>query len=262
MDRGDNTLIDWRLHEKILQFLDFMYAKPDIESLTQYLATNICPSGEICRIHVATLHNDGNFRTYSHFGYSTDCPVDSWRIPITEDRPVIDAFRSGRNILANADEIIGKYKDFINIDPASPWGSSVMIPTKHPLIFGFRRQRQIVPQERAVLSAYFEIVGKVLDLWQPRERADGVSPNSFSDGVQPRLSESRHGNLLGKPLTARQKQIVALMAEGQTNLQISQRISFSESLVRQESVVIYAKLGISGRKELMRDADAPHGVSR
>lgn len=261
-DRESDTSKDWELHNRTLQFLDFMYSKPDIESLTQYLATNICPSGEVCRVHVATLHADGNFRTYSHFGYSTGCSVDSWEIPVTDDRPVVDAFRNGRNLLANSDEIIGKYQDFVNIDPNSPWGSSVIIPTKHPLIFGFRRQRQILPQERASLGGYFEIVGKILDLWQPRDRTDGNSSHPHTEISEVRSMESRQRNLRGKPLTARQKQIVALMAEGQTNLQIAQRISFSESLVRQESVVIYAKLGISGRRELIQDSNLLQEINR
>jgi len=236
--------------------MDFLYCRPDIESLTQYLATNICPSGEICRVHIASLHNDGNFRTFAHFGYSTGSPVDGWTIPITEDRPVVDAFRNNKQVIANSDEIISRYRDFVNIDPASPWGSSVMIPTKHPLIFGFRRQPSILPRERPLLTSYFEIIGKVLDFWQPQERRDVDGLNTLFLKSSRRSIESGQSILLGEPLTERQKQIVALMVEGQTNFQIAQRISFSESLVRQETVVIYAKLGVSGRRDLIKSPES------
>lgn len=248
--------VDWSLHKQILAFMDFMYFNPDIESLTQYLATSICPSGEICRVHVATLHNDGNFRTYSHFGYSTDCKVDDWEIPVTGDRPVIDAFRSGNIVLANADEIVGKYRDFKNIDPASPWGSSVIIPTKHPLIFGLRRQREVPARERVILKGYFEIVGKMLDFWQPQGRGNQGNLSSFCESNSRKFVEKRKGNLLGSPLTLRQKQIVSYIMEGMTNYQIAQKITFSESLVRQETVIIYAKLGVSGRRELSKTPES------
>lgn len=243
--------IDWSLHKQILEFMDFMYCRPHIEALTQYLATSICPSGEICRVHVATLHNDGIFRTLSHFGYSTDCKVDEWEIPITGDRPVIDAFQSGKIILANSDEIVGKYHDFQNIDPASPWGSSVMMPTKHPLVFGLRRQRIVEAHERAILIGYFELVAKLLDFWQPQMHTEQGNSNSLNEGNSSKFVEKRQGSVFGRPLTHRQKQIVALIMEGMTNFQIAQKITFSESLVRQETVLIYAKLGVCGRRELL-----------
>ncbi len=53
----------------------------------------------------------------------------------------------------------------------------------------------------------------------------------------------------GRQLTERQSQILQLMAEGKTNLAISQILGFSESTIRQESIRIYEKLRCDGRKE-------------
>ena len=39
------------------------------------------------------------------------------------------------------------------------------------------------------------------------------------------------------------------MAEGKTNLAISEILGFSESTIRQESIKIYSKLRCAGRKE-------------
>jgi DNA-binding NarL/FixJ family response regulator len=58
------------------------------------------------------------------------------------------------------------------------------------------------------------------------------------------------GDLFGKKLTARQEKILDLMRSGLTNEDIAQKIGFSPSLVKQETMLIFSKLGISGRKDL------------
>ena len=54
-------------------------------------------------------------------------------------------------------------------------------------------------------------------------------------------------------LTARQELIQNLLVHGYTNPEIAREIGYSESLVRQETIAIYAFLGVSGRKELIRN---------
>jgi DNA-binding CsgD family transcriptional regulator len=51
-------------------------------------------------------------------------------------------------------------------------------------------------------------------------------------------------------LTLRQWEILAGIRSGKTNAQIAEYLGFSESLIRQETVQIYRKLGVSGRKEI------------
>ena len=58
------------------------------------------------------------------------------------------------------------------------------------------------------------------------------------------------GDLFGKDLTARQEKILELMRLGYTNEVIAQKIGYSPSLVKQETMLIFSKLGISGRKDL------------
>jgi DNA-binding CsgD family transcriptional regulator len=52
------------------------------------------------------------------------------------------------------------------------------------------------------------------------------------------------------PLTARQWAIKDAMLRGLTNGAIAREMNFSESLIRHETIRIYSKLGISGRKQL------------
>lgn len=53
-------------------------------------------------------------------------------------------------------------------------------------------------------------------------------------------------------LTSRQLVILAALRRSTTNSTIATELKFSESLVRQETVEIYSKMGVSGRKELLQ----------
>ena len=52
------------------------------------------------------------------------------------------------------------------------------------------------------------------------------------------------------PLSERQELILKLMKEGEINKTIATRMGYSESLIRQETIAIYRKLEIGGRKGL------------
>jgi DNA-binding CsgD family transcriptional regulator len=70
------------------------------------------------------------------------------------------------------------------------------------------------------------------------------------DGTSRKLGIS--GKLLKSgSLTERQQIIKNLIEKGLTNPAIADEIGYSESLVRQETMAIYAILNISGRKDLL-----------
>ena len=58
--------------------------------------------------------------------------------------------------------------------------------------------------------------------------------------------------LAPEALSERQLSILGLMAKGLTNAQISKRVGFSESTVRQETMAIYRFFGVGGRREAVR----------
>jgi DNA-binding NarL/FixJ family response regulator len=57
------------------------------------------------------------------------------------------------------------------------------------------------------------------------------------------------------PLSDRQIVIAGMLERGFNNAQIAYEIGYSESLVRQETVAIYRKLEVSGRKAMQINAD-------
>ena len=68
----------------------------------------------------------------------------------------------------------------------------------------------------------------------------------------PRSVESLGGDVLIEPLTAREKEVLQLMAQGLANKQIAFSLGISEHTVKFHLSSLYAKLGISSRTEAVR----------
>jgi DNA-binding CsgD family transcriptional regulator len=62
------------------------------------------------------------------------------------------------------------------------------------------------------------------------------------------------------PLTDRQIVISGMLERGFNNAHIAREIGYSESLVRQETVAIYRKLEVSGRKAMQINADVANAT--
>ena len=71
------------------------------------------------------------------------------------------------------------------------------------------------------------------------------------DGL--RRDESGQLAIERSELTEREREIVALIAEGLSNQQIGLRLFISENTVKKHAKAIYRKLGISNRHQLMAE---------
>lgn len=68
----------------------------------------------------------------------------------------------------------------------------------------------------------------------------------------PRAGDSSGQDSLIEPLTAREKEVLQLMAQGLANKQIALALGISEHTVKFHLSALYAKLGISSRTEAVR----------
>ncbi|MBI5822679.1 MAG: response regulator transcription factor [Chloroflexi bacterium] len=68
----------------------------------------------------------------------------------------------------------------------------------------------------------------------------------------PRAGESSSEDSLVEPLTAREKEVLQLMAQGLANKQIALALGISEHTVKFHLSSLYAKLGVSSRTEAVR----------
>lgn len=81
---------------------------------------------------------------------------------------------------------------------------------------------------------------------EPMKTTKGVSNGHAKQGdIALRRTLTPHP----EELTERQIVILKLLSEGRTNLDIADALGYSESLIRQETIRIYAHLGCNGRHE-------------
>lgn len=98
---------------------------------------------------------------------------------------------------------------------------------------------------------YLLVTGGAIAIWAYRDLYEppGI-PAGQSGSAWP---------LLGLyPLTAREKEVLGLILEGETNASIADRLFISESTVKKHINNSFRKLGIRGRWELLRKAGAVH----
>jgi DNA-binding CsgD family transcriptional regulator len=234
--------------ETLFSIASFLHQKPNSDELCEFLAINVCPTGELSRIYVGRLDNDAVIRTENAFGYSLDSNVMSITTNLDLDRPMPDAVRKKKVIVLNKDKVLQNYRDYEPLDPRSPWSSTVVIPNVSNYVFVFGLQCSIEQEEYALL--YFRLVGALLSFYDFEEAR---TRQIARDKTTSRLQGRSHLVKKGQPLTERQELIVDLIKKSKTNVQIAEMLGYSESLIRQETIIIYQKLGIEGRRELLRN---------
>ena len=215
----------------LLAITQLLSTKPALDELCNFLSLKHCPSGEVSRVYFAKILDEKNLRVEAAHGFEPENCYVGKVFPLEIGRP------SGRAILenniiieVNKPEYYVKYPAIKNAPIPYPWSSQVSIPISNQY---FMQCGRYVPMSegdelfyqnlQSLMQIYFTRIGKV---------------------------SLEVGDLFGKSLTPRQEKILDLMRSGLTNEDIAQKIGYSSSLVKQETMLIFSKLGVSGRKDL------------
>ena len=235
-----------------------MYVK-ELAALTEYLAGARRGVDEICRylvlntlqslnprsIYLAEIEAGGSIFRRSSFGFEAS-QIDQWeRIPLNVNVPLTDAINRNRCIiLRTQNEFIEKYPAVQSRGELDlNWRSAIATPI---LPYGaFFLLLQGEPRKDSEFEPFLRSIGYLLAL-SLRQTFD----SNLTDEEKVNRKKSTQGEL-----TSRQEVIVELLSKGFTNIEISKEIGYSESLIRQETVAIYAFMGVSGRKDLIRKID-------
>jgi DNA-binding CsgD family transcriptional regulator len=227
---------------------------PSPEEFCQLLSTTVCFTGELARVYLGRLDSDGIIRTEASFGYSLDSDVANIETSLGLDRPMPFAIRHREIYFANRKEIVTKFKKYEPLDAKSPWSATAVLPTEGFLVFVFRFQNEF--ENLGWENGYFRALRSILDFYNLEM---GRSQNSSSIArLRTKIEHDKKKVVRGKPLTPRQIEILNQIKEKRTNIQIANAMGFSESLIRQETIIIYAKLGVEGRKDLILPDEALH----
>ena len=225
-------------NHRLQLLVDFIRLRPSLFQIVAFLSSNVCPYGEISGVSTAKLRNDGWIVTDSQFGFHEHTEFEP--VTISMDAPGAEALRHLKIVFANRLNLNEEFSDTACDVPKLDNETGIYFPTSPTRLFRFALVGKV--EEHISLKNYYECVRSILMLWENLQILD-----EKSDAV------TKESSTFSRELTKRQAIILDLIREGKTNSKISEEIGFSDSLVKQETILIYKKLGVSGRKDLISE---------
>lgn len=221
------------MYSFLSDFVNLITSRPNHHIITAFLSEHISPDKSSCAISYSVVNDDGYFEVVASAGYGN---VDFSTIPkihVSADRPASIALRSMKLTIFSKREL-EKFDWWQNGKFVSQWNSLAVLPisTNKIYLVGFRTD---ITQIEDYL-AYLRLVQDLLEI---------------NEGGQNLVKTKPSREIYDNNLSKRQELIVDLIKEGKTNMQIALDLGYSESLIRQETITIYRKLGIDGRKSLL-----------
>lgn len=216
--------------------VDFIRTSPTREQLVVFLSENICPYGELSGVNTGYLHDDGVIRIEFFHGFHLSHP-SGIAINIGDDNPRAECLRTMRIIYVDLANVYKNYSNLVEVKGLLDYRIAVGIPVTTRRSYGFTFTNNI--EEFEGYKEYFECHRSILSFWESLNESNGIRKT-----IQTPLTN--------RELTGRQTRILNLIKEDRTNASIAAIIGYSESLIRQETIIIYKKLGINGRKDLKK----------
>ena len=229
---------------RLSNIANYLTLEKDLEAAVQYVALNACVSGEPSRFYVARLDSDLTLYHVASFGFTEEFLSKNREFSLLTNPLLNQAIQTESVLIRNRD---AQYrKDFANLVATSEdekWKSTIFMPLIPNYAATLSTQIEIPDDEE--FRNYFVLLKSLFNLYVHQLERSSHSKR----GGNTRTKEQ----LAGNKLTERQSLILDLIKEDLTNLAIADKMGYSESLIRQETIVIYQKLGIDGRKDISRN---------
>jgi hypothetical protein len=232
--------------KKILAFSDFLARPPkSYNEIAQFLAMNTFSEEEFTCIYIGELVETGFVCPIGGFGFEAKTYENFPDIPIHGKYPLAETIRSNTtNIFHNSQPYKIKYPLMQELHFPENWRSGITIPVYPIGGMALCSTRDLDLTES--MNVFYIAIGSLLGLYASR------LPKELIEEV---VILKAKIELPKVALTDRQIVITGMLERGFNNSQIANEIGYSESLVRQETVAIYRKLEVSGRKAMQINAD-------
>ncbi len=229
-----------------------MYVRP-ISALVEFFSNGRRSADDLCRflifetfqmfspkcIFIGEIDSSGFLIHKASFGFEK-AELEQWlKLSLSLDLPITKSAMTNKCIIINSpEEFYGKYPTASALGASdAEWQACVSVPVlPHGVYFLITKSK---PQKDPDFEHFLRAVGQIMMM--------------FLD-IADTSKKSTHNSVQSSELTPRQKIILAFLEKGLTNSQIASEIDYSESLVRQETIDIYSKLKVSGRKELLQNS--------
>ncbi len=212
-----------------------------LESAIQGLALNVCFSGNTSRVFLGKFGQNLELKHELSFGFETEI-IDShkYRDFLSSELLPLAITKSDVLIKEHNRDYLRSFEGHIGLKENSIWQSTVLMPLVPSFILALSVKVKL--DQDKTTTDYFNAIFSIFNLFLRSNKSLPESEKEIGSRVRHR-SESTE-------LTERQNLILKMIQSGDTNQIIAERMGYSESLIRQETISIYRKLGISGRRDL------------
>ena len=208
--------------------------------IAQFLSMRILNEEEVICLYLAEILETGVLCPLGSFGYASEDVSRFLEISLQDKTPMTKAVTSNEIVcVPNTPHSLDEFEKIEVLVLNPQWQTLISVPTYPNGGFTFVSKTRIELSE--VEQLFLTAVGSLIGLY-------GQSPTP--DLLESARLAREQTKLEEYPLTPRQLVIAGMLERGFNNAQISLDIGFSESLIRQESVAIYQKLNVSGRKAM------------
>ena len=227
------------MHIEALRALTFFLtsAHRSIDEISRHLVLHTFRTYSASAIYLGEVERDGYLTLTSSFGFDEKYVLQWSRIPLTLNIPIVEAVRNSSEALClTKEDFFANYPEVNSLGTVETnWESCVASSIQSKGVY--MMVLNSVPKVNADFKCFLQTIGHLISLHLDEKKDH---PEITAQSPMPR-----------KGLTARQEMISDLLVKGFSNPYIAQEIGYSESLVRQETIIIYAAMRVSGRKELM-----------
>lgn len=228
----------------IVEFLEFVKREnPNLNEMCQFAVVRSLNFLGATGMYGATLDPSGFIRITGQYGFSEN-EINSWeKLAIDQATPTADALKTNNIVwLADKNEWLEDYPHLTSLEQKVTTQTWIAWPitVRGSYMSALSISLKDVIPPTPILVSFLETIGGIIALQ--------LSQNQRKVGVAPHGDENPGFGIF----TRRQREIMALMADGLTNIQIANELGFSESTIRQETMRIYEVLGATGRSDAIR----------
>jgi DNA-binding NarL/FixJ family response regulator len=236
----------------LLSLLELISTNPEPEVVSPYLAINWPDNDNIRQVAIMEVAQDATVQVIGWFGLELAAIESLQHFSMWDDLPLALAIREQRMVtIRNQTELFAEFPNLANSHLNVSGVVTAPILASGSAVGAFALMSQEPLHDAASIEHHLQEVCVALGLYSLiRNRVTCMSTDRGQLG--PSNGHAEHQSQ--SQLTERQQTVLNYLAEGYTNGQIAQRMDFSESTIRQETMAIYRYLSVGGRREAVSAA--------
>ena len=229
----------------LLELVQYLSVPRTFDEISIRLALSVFAEDEVQAVYLGLLESDGIVHEAGHYGYLDSECAGPISIPIRHSTPIQKVLKFDRAfIYQNAPELFEEFEDGSRYPLPAHWKTLSVLPIGDLGVVAIFFKNEI--QEELEFQLHLQTIGAVIAMY--------ILRNKNGDQVEA-VQDHQITSQTNSSMSERQIVILKMIERGLTNAEIAKEVGYSESLVRQETVQIFRKLRVTGRKEILNHSN-------